>query len=102
MIALLLLPTVALFLFIATFNRFGVLSAWKNGHAIHASVVEVKQSASAPRSSILRFVLGHYHDQRIFSTLIPNSRAKYQPGDVVWVIIPNTTPRWAILAELYE
>jgi hypothetical protein len=102
MIALLLLPTVLLFLFIATFNRFGVLAAWKNGHAIHASVVEMKQSASAPRSSILRFVLGHYHDQRIFSTLIPNRRAKYQPGDVVWVIIPSTTPRWAILAELYE
>jgi hypothetical protein len=102
MIALLLLPTVLLFLAIAAFNRFSVLRAWTTGHAIHASVVEMKQSASAPRSSILRFVLGHYHDQRIFSTLIPNRRAKYQPGDVVWVIIPSTTPRWAILAELYE
>jgi len=28
--------------------------------------------------------------------------SRFQPGDVVWVIIPSTTPRWAILAELYE
>jgi hypothetical protein len=102
MISLLLLPTILLFLAIAFVNRMGVLKAWQNGPAMHASVVELKQSASAPRSSILRFVLGHYHDQRIFSTLIPNRRARYQPGDVVWVILPNTTPRWAILAELYE
>jgi hypothetical protein len=102
MIGLLLLPTILLFLAIAIFNRYGVLSAWKNGHAIHASIVEIKQSPSAPRSRILRMVLGHYHDQRIFTTLIPARRARYQPGDVVWVVIPSTTPRWAILAELYE
>lgn len=102
MVALLLLPTILLFLAISIFNRLGVLRAWKDGHAMHASVVEVKQSASAPRSRILRMVLGHYHDQRIFSTLIPARLDRYQPGDVVWVIIPSTTPRWAILAELYE
>ena len=102
MVALLLLPTVLLFLAIAFVNRVGVLKAWKTGPAIHASIVEVKQSASAPLSRIVRMVLANYHDQRIFTTLIPTKRSRYQPGDIVWVIIPSTTPRWAILAELYE
>jgi hypothetical protein len=102
MIGLLLLPTILLFLAIAIFNRYGVLSAWKNGPAMHASVVEIKPSPSAPMSRTLNMVLGHYHDQRIFTTLIPTRLARFQPGDVVWVIIPSTTPRWAILAELYE
>ena len=62
----------------------------------HASVVEIKQSATAPRSRILRMVLANYHDQRIFTTLIPTRLAHFQPGDLVWVIIPSTTPRWAI------
>jgi hypothetical protein len=102
LIGMLLLPIILLLLAIGLFNRYQIIQAWKNGHSIHASVVEIKQSATAPRSRILRMVLGHYHDQRIFTTLIPARRARYQPGDVVWVIIPSTTPRWAILAELYE
>jgi hypothetical protein len=102
LIGLLLLPTVVLLVGIAVFNRFKILQAWQNGHAIQASIVEVKQAASAPRSRVVRMVLRNYHDQRIFTTLAPTPRANYQQGDVVWVIIPSTTPRWAILAELYE
>jgi hypothetical protein len=102
LVGILLLPTFFLLLGVALFNRMKILQAWENGHAIHASVVEIKQSATAPMSRVLRMVLGHYHDQRIFTTLIPTRLARYQPGDVVWVIIPSTTPRWAILAELYE
>jgi hypothetical protein len=102
LVGMLLFPTILLMLGIAFFNRLKVLQAWKNGHAIHASVVEIKQSAAAPRSRVLRLVLANYHDQRIFTTLIPTKRARYQAGDIVWVIIPSTTPRWAILAELYE
>ncbi len=102
MIGLLLLPTVLLLLGIGFFNRTKVLQAWKNGHAMHASIVEVKQTASAPRSRVVSMVLSNYHDQRIFTTLVPTPRATYKQGDIVWVIIPSTTPRWAILAELYE
>jgi len=102
LVGMLLFPTILLMLGIAFFNRRNVLQAWKNGHAIHASIVEVKQSATAPLSRVLRLVLANYHDQRIFTTLIPTKRAHYQAGDIVWVIIPSTTPRWAILAELYE
>jgi len=102
MVGLLLLPTVLLMLGIGLFNRFRVLQTWKNGHAIHASIVEVKQSAAAPRSRVISMVLSNYHDQRIFTTLVPTPKARYQQGDVVWAIIPSTTPRWAILAELYE
>ena len=102
LVGMLFLPIVLLLLAISIFNRFQTLAAWKNGPAIHATVVEIKQSATAPKSRILRMVLGHYHDQRISTTLIPTKRARYQAGDVVWVIIPSTTPRWAILAELYE
>jgi len=102
LVGMLLLPTILLMLAIALFNRYQILKAWQNGHPMHASVVEIKTSATAPKSRVLHMVLGHYHDQRIFTTLIPTKRARYQPGDVVWVIIPSTTPRWAILAELYE
>jgi len=102
LVGMLFLPIVLLLLAIAIFNRWQTLAAWKNGPAMHATVVEVKQSATAPKSRILRMVLGHYHDQRIFTTLIPTRRARYSSGDVVWVVIPSTTPRWAILAELYE
>ncbi len=102
LVGMLFLPIVLLLLAISIFNRFQTLAAWKNGPAMHATVVEIKQSATAPKSRILRMVLGHYHDQRIFTTLIPTRRARYQAGDVVWVVIPSTTPRWAILAELYE
>lgn len=102
LIGIMLLPIILLLLAIAIFNRLQTLKAWKNGPSIHASVVEIKQSATAPLSRILRMVLANYHDQRIFTTLIPTRRAHFQPGDLVWVIIPSTTPRWAILAELYE
>ena len=102
LIGIMLLPVILLLFGIAFFNRHQTLLAWRNGPSIHASVVEIKHSATAPRSRILRMVLANYHDQRIFTTLIPTRRSVYQPGDIVWVIIPSTTPRWAILAELYE
>ena len=102
LIGIMLLPVILLLFGIAFFNRHQTLQAWRNGPSIHASVVEIKHSATAPRSRILRMVLANYHDQRIFTTLIPTRRSGYQPGDIVWVIIPSTTPRWAILAELYE
>jgi hypothetical protein len=102
LMGMLLLPIILLLLSISLFNRYQTLQAWKNGPSIHASVVEIKQSATAPLSRVLRMVLANYHDQRIFTTLIPTRLARYQPGDIVWVIIPSTTPRWAILAELYE
>jgi hypothetical protein len=102
MVGIMLLPMILLLLVISIVNRFAVLKAWKNGHAIHATVVEIKQSATAPFSRLLQMVLSNYHDQRIFTTLIPTRLAHYQPGDIVWVIIPSTVPRWAILAELYE
>jgi uncharacterized protein DUF3592 len=102
LVGICLLPIMLLLIGFAIFNRFKILQAWKNGHAIHGTIVEVKQSAAAPRSRVVRMVLSNYHDQRIFTTLVPTSRANYQQGDVVWLIIPNTTPRWAILAELYE
>jgi hypothetical protein len=102
LVGVLLFPTVLLLVCIAIFNRYTIIKTWKNGHSIHATVVETKASATAPMSRVLSMVLGHYHDQRIFTTLIPTRRAHFQPGDVVWVIIPSTTPRWAILAELYE
>jgi len=79
LVGMLLLPTILLMLAIALFNRYQILKAWQNGHPMHASIVEIKTSATAPKSRVLRMVLGHYHDQRIFTTLIPPSELVINP-----------------------
>jgi hypothetical protein len=102
LVGIILLPFILLLLAISIFNRRGVLKTWQTGPALTATVVETRQSPSAPLSRLLRMVLADSNDQRILTTLIPSREANLQPGEVVWVIAPSTRPSWAMLAKLYE
>ena len=97
-----LLPLLLIALAIAWWRRQQVLATWRRGTPISAAVVESKHSAIAPRSRVVRFTLTEGNDRRVFSTLVPSTRAPLQNGDELVLLAPPGKPSRAIVAELYN
>lgn len=100
-VVLLLLPLFAMVGAIALWRRIGVVKVWRNGEVSAGVVVDLKQTAVAPFSRIVRFTLADGSDRRVFSTLHPAKDAP-RPGDVIWLIFPAGKPSRAIVASLYQ
>jgi hypothetical protein len=100
-IVLFLVPLLVVLGLIALLRRMQVLKIWRKGEAAAGVVVDLKQTAIAPLSRVVRFTLAEGSDRRVFSTLHP-ARGAPGPGDVIWVVFPPRNPGRAIVASLYE
>lgn len=98
---LLLVPLLAILVLVALLRRTQVLGIWRKGELSPAVVVELKQTAVAPFSRIVRFTLADGSDRRVFATLHP-AAAVPRPAELMWVIHPPAKPGKAIVAKLYE
>jgi hypothetical protein len=97
-----LLPPLAISLLMLLWRRQQILGLWRNGSVMSASVVDSKQSAIAPRSRVVRFILNDSEDRRVLSSFYPNHAASMEKGDDLLILAPPTNPSRAIVARLYE
>lgn len=95
----LLVPLVAVLLLVAFLRRAAVLRVWRNEPALEAVVVDVVNSAIAPRSRIVRLTLTG--DSRVFTTLYPVRAGIPVVGETISVVAPPGRPHKAVVAKLY-
>jgi hypothetical protein len=100
-IVVLLLPLLAVLGLIAWVRRRQVLGVWRSGEIAAGVVVDLRQTAVAPLSRLVRFTLAEGDDRRVCSALHPAQNVP-QAGDVIWLIMPPRTPSRAVIASLYE
>jgi hypothetical protein len=96
-----LLPMVVLLLVIAALQRARILRIWRSGEAAPVTVVEVRQTALAPLSRLLRFTLNDGSSTRVCSVLIPTRAGVPAPGETVTLVMARGVPERAIVAKLY-
>lgn len=100
-IPLSLLPIVILLLAIAMFRRSQVLHVWRHGQPIQAIVHDIRHSAMAPRSRLVRYTIPELADHRIFSTLIPTNTGIPHEGETLDIIAIPNAPQRSVVANLY-
>jgi hypothetical protein len=101
-IPLSLLPIILLLLAIALLRRSQVLRIWRNGDLVQGIVHDLRHSAMAPRSRLVRFTIPDLANSRIFSTLIPTSLGIPHEGDTIPIVAMPETPERSVAAQLYE
>jgi len=101
-LAVVTLPLAGLLMVVAVMGRRRALRVWRDGEAMVALVVEVRQAPSAPRSRHVRFTLRDGRDRRVFGTLVPVRAAPLAVGDAFWVVALPDRPQNAVVAALYQ
>lgn len=98
---LIVLP-VALLLAAAGLAAKGRLTRlWRDGKAREAIVIDVKQTAMAPRSRLVRCTPADDTDSRIISVYVPHRGVNLQEGDALWLITPPGKVSRAIAAAWF-
>jgi hypothetical protein len=100
-VVMLLFPLLAILLIIAGLQQARVLRIWRQGEIAEATVVEVRQTALAPLSRLLRFTLNDGSNSRICSLLVPTRAGIPSVGETISIVMPRGVPQRAILATLY-
>jgi len=100
-VVLLLFPLLAVLLLIAVLQRARILRIWRDGIVAEATVVEVRQTALAPLSRLLRFTVNDGSSSRVCSVLVPTRVGVPARGETVSLIMPGGVPERAVLAKLY-
>ncbi len=100
-IPLLLLPFVLLLLIVAWYRRRQVLQIWRDGQWVQGVVVELRQSAMAPLSRVVRYNIPDV-DKRIFSVLVPTRVGIPAVGEAIDLVLMPDAPQRAVVAKLYE
>lgn len=98
-VPLLLTPFAFMSLLVLVIRRQAVLKVWETGEPVMASVTGSQQSAIAPRSRQLSYVL--QTGGRVHTMLYPLSAGMLDEGDEVLMIAPPNEPGRAIAAKLY-
>lgn len=95
-----LMPLVCLLGVVALLARTRVLNVWRNGQEAIGTVIDATQSAIAPMSRIVRFVLSDSDDNRVYTVLCPADEVP-APGEPIALLYPRGNPGRAIVARLY-
>lgn len=96
-VTIFLVPLILLLAMITLWKRQGVLKIWRQGRLMQATVVDLRQSALAPLSCVVRYRSGD--DRRVFSLLHPSSTAP-KKGETFPIL--TLGPGQAVAASLYE
>ena len=92
-----------LFLFAAglvLWRRRRVLTVYRDGEIVEATIVDVKATALAPRSKLVRYALEA--DARVRSLLIPADRIPAGHGQTLSVIALTKIPNCGLAADVYS
>ncbi len=92
----------ALLLAVGFLKRRSVLTTWRAGEAHQASVVEIEQTALAPRSRLVRCALTGGRDRRLINVYVPRRVGDFQPGETIWLVMPPGRPDKALAAASFS
>jgi hypothetical protein len=98
----LLAPLAGVLLAVTIWKRYGVLRVWRGEPLAAATVVEVRHTAVAPLSRLVRFSFVEGEDRRVHGALMPTRAGIPDKGETIWLICPPGKPSRAIVAELYK
>jgi hypothetical protein len=96
-----LLPLVGVLLLVAFLQRARVLRIWRHGEETAATVVEVRQTALAPLSRLVRFTVNDGSSSRVGSVLVPVRAGVPSRGETVTLVMPRGVPERAVMGKLY-
>jgi hypothetical protein len=96
-----MLPVLVILLAIAEWRRRRVLAVWRDGVRAYGVVIDIKQTAAAPLSRIVRFTIVDGPDKRVLTSLYPSGVTVPKPGDTLNIIVPQDRPDETIVADLY-
>ena len=100
-ITFIFLPVIAALLLGAVVARRRLLKVWRNGMPAEGTVVDLRHSAWAPFSRVVRYSLAESRDRRIFSALAPTRFAPAK-GQTVHLLAPaDGSSKPTLLARLY-
>jgi hypothetical protein len=97
-----LAPLALVLVMVTWLRRRSVLNVWRRGNEAQAIVVDVRHTAVAPLSRVIRFILNDTDDGRVWSTLMPTSAGIPEKGQALGLIHPPGNPGRAIVAKLYQ
>jgi hypothetical protein len=98
----LLAPLAALLLLVTVWKRYGVLRVWRDQPLAGGVVVDVRHTAVAPLSRLVRFNFSESDDRRVHAALMPTRAGIPEKGQAIWLVCPPDKPSRAIVAELYR
>jgi hypothetical protein len=101
-IPMMLLPLMIVFAGLAVWQRQRILSLWRSGVLREGTVLDRKNSATAPKSAVLRCTIDASRDKRVLSVTVPRSAVRLEPGDPISLVTPPGDSGRAIAAVLYE
>jgi hypothetical protein len=103
LIPLILFPLALVLALGAIWQRWRMLALWRDGEAREGRIVDLRHSAVAPRSNVLRCTIEGARDKRLLSVVVPRRISRVEPGDHLVLVIPaaGETNR-AIAAMVYE
>lgn len=91
----------AILLVIAWYRRRQVLRIWRDGRWMQGVVLELRQSALAPLSRVVRYNVPAI-DRRICSVLVPTNAGVPAVGEAIDLVLMPHAPHRAVVARLYE
>jgi hypothetical protein len=98
---LMMLPIAAALLGIAKWRRRRVLAVWRKGTPARGTVVDVRHSATAPKSRTIRYTIADGTDRRVFTMIYPIRAGIPQPGESLDLLVLADHPKDAIVSQLY-
>jgi hypothetical protein len=103
LIPLILFPITLVLVLGAIWQRWRMLALWRDGEAREGRIMDLRHSAVAPRSNVLRCTIEGARDKRLLSVVVPRRMPRLEPGDHLVLVIPaaGETNR-AIAAMVYE
>ena len=101
-LSLMFLPLIVALLIGAVVVRRRILGVWRNGVPIEGTVVDLRHSAWAPLSRVVRYSLVNSTDRRIFSALAPTRTAPAK-GETIQLLAPGSgVTKPTIMARTYQ
>lgn len=102
MISIILIPLAVILALVAWWQRRRLLQLWETGTAVQAKVVHLQQSATSPRSSLLRCAVANRADSRLLAVTVPHRSAILHKDDTIDLIVDANGKALAIATMLYQ
>ena len=97
-----LVPLILVLLGTAIWQRQRVLNVWRHGSPVQGIVHELKHTAMAPLSRLVRYSIAGPDGKRIFSTFIPSSAGIPAVGETIHLLALSDRADRTVVTKLYE
>jgi len=96
-----ILPFIAVALLAGLLARRRLMKTWREGVAVQALVIEVLQTALAPKSTLVRCTIPTDRDGSVLGVYLPHSKGIPVKGETLWLLRPPARSTGAVAAEAF-